>query len=59
MARAKTNPPSKQAQFLLPVALVEKIEANAKRKTFGNKSRLLIEILEGRMVLDDEEEGSK
>lgn len=56
MGRRRTNPASAKKQFLLPVKLIEKIEYNAEHKTFGNQSRLLIEILEGRMVLDSKPE---
>jgi len=52
MARKRTNPPSGKSQFLLPLELIERIEENAASKTFGNKSRLIIEVLEGRMPLD-------
>lgn len=56
MARPKINPPSKNAQYLLPVGLIEAIKENANRKTGGNQSFLVREILEGRMTLDRKED---
>lgn len=56
MARPKINPPSTLGHYLLPNTILERIEENAQKKTFGNRSRLIIEILEGRMVLDPKEE---
>ncbi|WP_224962456.1 hypothetical protein [Geomonas subterranea] len=52
MSRPKTNPPSKSAQYLLPVELIEAIKENADRKTGGNQSFLVREILKGNMALD-------
>jgi len=55
MARPRTNPPSKVGRYLLPVELLELIKENAIRKTAGNQSYLVKEVLEGRMTLDKEE----
>lgn len=55
MPRPKTNPPSKVGRYLLPEELLERIAENAKRKTGGNQSHLIREILEGRMSLDRKE----
>ncbi len=53
MSRPKKNPPSKSAQYLLPVELIEAIKKNADRKTGGNQSFLVREILRGTMSLDN------
>lgn len=55
MGRPKTNPPSKVGRYLLPVELLELIVENAQKKTGGNQSFLVREILEGRMTLDKKE----
>lgn len=49
MARPKTNPPSKNAQYLLPIELIEAVKENADRRTGGNQSLLVREILKGKM----------
>jgi len=56
MARKRTNPPSEVGRYLLPITLLKRIEENATKKTGGNKSRLVIELFEGRMTLDPKEE---
>ncbi len=49
--RPKKAVQSLRVGFYLPAELLERLEAASETMTFGNKSQLLIEILEGRMRL--------
>lgn len=48
----KPGEPMKLVAFNLPERLVSVIEANADRKTAGNKSALIRNILQGKMILE-------
>jgi hypothetical protein len=46
MGRPKTKPDSKQTSFHIPLDMLTKLEAEAQKITFGNKSGMLNLILE-------------
>lgn len=51
--RPRTRPECGKATFLLPLTLIEKIDAAAKEKTGGNKSLVVELILQGKASLCD------